>query len=379
LEEIIMKKIALLLLAVVLVVSLAACGKSEAAQAADDMIAAIGTVTLESEGKIAAAEAVVAALSEKDKSQLENNALLIAARAELDTLKAKQEAEKQAALEQQAAEVDALISAIGTVTLESEEKITAARAAYDAADAQVQGYVKNLSTLQAAETALNDLKVQNVIAMIDAIGTVTTESGEAIDAAKAALAALSSENAAKVTNASVLDDAVAQLKTLKQQQAQALLAGMRVEEDYVRGIKFYYPMAFPYYTDYWGADVRCFALPYLGMDKDGVWLRLVCDYTADDWIFFEKIIFAVDDKRYTETFNYFDVVRDNDYGDIWEYVDMDVYDSDIKMLWEIANSNTTVIRFEGDNYYDDFTVSAADKEAIRQMLTAYEALKANME
>jgi hypothetical protein len=273
--------------------------------------------------------------------------------------------------------VDALISAIGTVTLQSEEKITAARAAYDAADAQVQGYVKNLSTLQAAETALNDLKVQNVIAMIDAIGTVTTESGEAIAAAKAALAALSSENAAKVTNASVLDDAVAQLKTLKQQQAQALLAGMRVEEDYVRGIKFYYPMAFPYYTDYWGADVRCFALPYLGVQGNNVWLRLVCDYTSGDWIFFEKIIFAVDDARYYKYFNYYDVVRDNAYGDIWEYVDIDVGAEEIEILRAIAESDTTIIRFEGDNYYDDFTVTQADKNAIRDILKVYDALKGN--
>ena len=46
-----MKKFLAILLALAMVLSLAACGKSEAAQAADDMIAAIGTVTLQLQGR----------------------------------------------------------------------------------------------------------------------------------------------------------------------------------------------------------------------------------------------------------------------------------------------------------------------------------------
>ena len=44
------------------------------------------------------------------------------------------------------------------------------------------------------------------------------------------------------------------------------------------------------------------------------------------------------------------------------------------MLWAIANSTETIIRFEGDDYYRDFTVTAKDKDSIRQMLTIYESL-----
>ena len=77
----------------------------------------------------------------------------------------------------------------------------------------------------------------------------------------------------------------------------------------------------------------------------------------------------------TSNYNYFDVVRDND-TEVWEYVNTaDVSDEDIEMLWAIANSTQTIVRFEGDERYSDFTVPQSDKDAIREVLTAYEALQ----
>lgn len=355
-----MKKILLLGLSLALMFSLAACGKSEAATAVDEQIAAIGEVTLESEAAITEAEEAVDALAAEDREQLENVGQLEQARADYEAL----------VLAAEAAEVEEAIAAIGTVTLDSADAIDAARALYDGSDADVQGAVGNLADLEAAETALSDLRVEEVVGLIDAIGTVTLESAGAVDAAQDAFDALSDADAAKVGNADVLTAAAEQLKTLKQEQAQALLANMRVEKDDVRGMAFYYPQNFPNYI-----DTRCYVLPYIGQEGDNVWLRLLCDYTEDDWVFFEQITFAVDDERYYKYYNYFDVVRDNDYGVVWEYVDTEVSDSDVEMLWAIANSTQTIVRFEGDEYYYDFTVSQGDKDAIREVLTAYEALQ----
>ena len=355
-----MKKILLLGLSLALMFSLAACGKSEAATAVDEQIAAIGEVTLESEAAITEAEEAVDALAAEDREQLENVGQLEQARADYEAL----------VLAAEAAEVEEAIAAIGTVTLDSAEAIDAARALYDGSDADVQGAVGNLADLEAAETALSDLRVEEVVGLIDAIGTVTLESAGAVDAAQDAFDALSDADAAKVGNADVLTAAAEQLKTLRQEQAQALLANMRVEKDEVRGMAFYYPQNFPNYI-----DTRCYVLPYIGQEGDNVWLRLLCDYTEDDWVFFEQITFAVDDERYYKYYNYFDVVRDNDYGVVWEYVDTEVSDSDVEMLWAIANSTQTIVRFEGDEYYYDFTVSQGDKDAIREVLTAYEALQ----
>ena len=354
------KKILLWMLAVSLMLSLAACGKSEAAKAVDDQIAAIGEVTLESEAAISEAEAAVDALAAEDREQLDNVDKLEQARADYEAL----------VLAGKVSEVEDAIAAIGTVTLESAEAISAARSLYDGSEADVQSAVSNLADLEAAETALSDLRVGETEDLIAAIGTVTLESADAVDAAQASFDALPDDAAAKVSNADVLTAAAEQLKALKQEQAQALLANMRVEKDEVRGMAFYYPQNFPNYI-----DTRCYVLPYIGQEGDNVWLRLLCDYTEDDWVFFKQITFAVDDERYYKYYNYFDVVRDNDYGVVWEYVDTEVSDSDVEMLWAIANSTQTIVRFEGDEYYYDFTVSQGDKDAIREVLTAYEALK----
>ena len=362
-----MKKILSFLLVLTLVLSLSACGKSEAAKTVDDQIAAIGDVTLDSEASIAAAEEAVAALPEADKKQLGNLGALEEARSTYESL----------VLDAAATQIEDAISAIGTVTLDSGEAISAAAAAYDGAAAEVQALVENAAALDEARTALAALQVTQVTEMIDAIGTVTLDSGEAIKAAREVYNALPDENKAKVANAAALDAAAEQLKTLQQQQAESLLANMRKDEDKVQNVQFYSPKALKYYSNgSWAADLRSFVLPYLGRNDNSVWVRMICNYTSSDWVFFEKIIFAVDDERYTKTFGPFDTVRDNDGGRIWEYVDIEVSSWDIDMLWEIANSTETIVRFEGDDYYDDFTVSAADKQAIREVLTAYEALSA---
>ena len=355
------KKILLCALAFSLMLSLAACGKSEAAQAVDDQIAAIGEVTLESEAAISEAEAAVEALSEEDRGQLDNADALEQARADYEAL----------VLAGKVSEVEDAIAAIGTVTLESADAITAARSLYDGSDADVQSAVTNLADLEAAETALSDLRVGEAEDLIAAIGTVTLESADAVDAAQAALDALSDDDAAKVSNADALTAAAEQLKTLKQEQAQALLANMRVEKDEVRGLTFYYSKTQPYY-----ADVRCYVLPYIGQDDTHTWLCAQYHYMDyDNWVFWTKITFAVDDERYYKYYNYFDVIRDND-TEVWEYVNTaDVTEDDIEMFWAIANSEKTIVRFEGDEYYSDFTVSQGDKDAIREVLTAYEALQ----
>ena len=81
-----MKKILLWVLAGAMMLSLAACGKSEAAKAVDDQIAAIGEVTLESETAISEAEAAVDALADEDREQLDNVDKLEQARADYEAL-----------------------------------------------------------------------------------------------------------------------------------------------------------------------------------------------------------------------------------------------------------------------------------------------------
>ena len=303
-------------MAVLMALCLCACGKTEAVKAAEEKIAAIGDVTLDSEKRISAAEKAVEKLSDDELKQLDK----------AEELKKAREAYEELVLENKAAAVDSVIDQIGEVTLESAEKINAAQQAFEQLTEKEKGKVKNASLLNQAEEKLAALQKQE--------------------------------------------------KEEKRAEALKLLGNMRLDEDKVRHLKFYYPKAWRFNSyGNWIADTRCFILPYIGMDDNGnIWMRVVYNFTDDDWVFFKKITVAADDERYYRSFKYFDIVRDNDGGQVWEYIDTDGA-SDVTMLWAIVNSKETIVRFEGDDYSHDFTVRESDKQAIKEALLVYEGLK----
>ena len=175
----------------------------KAAKAVDDLIDAIGEVTLESEEAIAAARAAYEALTEAQKAEVKSYDKLTAAEARLADLKA-------------AKPVDDMIDAIGEVTLESEDAIAAARAAYEALTEAQKAEVKSYDKLTAAEARLADLKAAKPVDdMIDAIGEVTLESEDAIAAARAAYEALTEAQKAEVKSYDKLTAAEARLAVLK--------------------------------------------------------------------------------------------------------------------------------------------------------------------
>lgn len=121
-----------------------------------------------------------------------------------------------------AAATDSLISAIGTVTLESQPAIQAARNSYNALSEQAKAYVKNLDILTSAEAAFAQMQTdaanqaaatqaqtdaQPVIAQINNLGTITQDSGKDVKAAREAYDALSDMAKAYVTNYAQLVDA----------------------------------------------------------------------------------------------------------------------------------------------------------------------------
>ncbi|MGM9640016.1 MAG: S-layer homology domain-containing protein [Faecousia sp.] len=174
-----------------------------AADAVMEKIDTIGTVTLDSEEAISEARAAYDALTEDQKALVSNYETLTEAE---EMLKALQ---KAAADEQAAAQVSALIDAIGTVTLDSQEAIEKARVAYDALTEDQKALVTNYERLTEAEAILNKLKADKaaadaVMEKIDAIGTVTLDSQEAITEARTAYEALTKDQKALVSNYDVL-------------------------------------------------------------------------------------------------------------------------------------------------------------------------------
>lgn len=127
-------------------------GDKAAAQAVIDKINAIGTVTLESEAAIAQAREAYDKLTPAQKTLVTNYAVLTNAEATYAAL-VKQQADEAAAKA-----VEELIDAIGEVTVEKEDQITAARDAYNALTSDQKRLVSNLSVLTDAEAQLSVLK-----------------------------------------------------------------------------------------------------------------------------------------------------------------------------------------------------------------------------
>ena len=198
---------------------------AEAAAAVDALIDAIGDeITLESENAITAARNAYEDLTAAQQLLVTKLQKLI------DAEEALEELQIAAANAAAAADVDALIDEIGTVTLESEAAIAQARAAYNALTDAQKALVTRLNTLTAAEDALaalqaaaaeaaaNAAAAAEVDAKIDAIGNVTLNSESAIAVARAAYNALTDAQKALVTKLGTLTAAES---TLSQLQAAA--------------------------------------------------------------------------------------------------------------------------------------------------------------
>ena len=172
------------------------------------MIDAIGDVTINSEGAIERAETAYSALSATQKQQVRNYSTLVAARRTFNLLRE----------EAYVAEVEKLIDAIGEVTLDSGEAIERAEQAYNSLSYNKQLEVSNRDVLFEARETYNELvsahAIETVEALIEAIGDVTLDSGNAIEQAENAYNALTPEQQDEVRNSDDLLAARAEFNEL---------------------------------------------------------------------------------------------------------------------------------------------------------------------
>ena len=415
-----MKKFVAILLLVAMVVTMSGCFKSEEAQLADDKIAEIGKVTLSSYTKINEAEQAINDLEEKDRKHLDNLGIFEEAKEEYSRLLCEDASKKineigEVTLEPEcinristaklavekldstqfnslkekdiylkaiddyatlkAAEVTAIIDAIGTVTLNSGEAIENAKKAYNALDADAKQKVTNYSVLTDAEKTLSELRVNRVNTALGQLANVSLQSRSNIDEAKTLYSELNYEEKQKVDNYNEIidkaEDKIAELEKAEEERiAKAAIGRLKTEYDKVEGITWYYAKCKPYY-----ADTRCYVLPYIGKRDSGyTWMNIRYHYTGDRWVFYDTITIVVDGEKYYKSFDYGEVSRDND-SEVWEVAHEESNSSNIAMLEAIANSRETIVRFEGDDKRKDFTISAADKQGIKDVLAAYEYMK----
>ncbi len=160
------------------------------AEEAIEYISKIGEVTLNSQETIDKAKDIYDLLSDEQKTLVTNGEDLFSAIEQLSNLRID--------------DADAKIAAIGVISLESQNKIGEARKAYDLLSDEEKTKVGSYKDLSKAEEDYENLTVSKCISLIDSIGTVTLESGEKIKEARSLYSSFSKESKDKITNYSIL-------------------------------------------------------------------------------------------------------------------------------------------------------------------------------
>lgn len=151
------------------------------------------------------------------------------------------------------------------------------------------------------------------------------------------------------------------------QQRSAILKKLKKKLDEFSGVTFWKHPNEPRYT-----DTRTYLAVYAATKGSRVWLRMRLNYTDDSWLFVESASFNIDGNVMHLPAN--DWKRDND-SEIWEWVDVEVEGQVREILKKVAASRKTVVRFNGQQYYENVTIGDADKQMIRDMFLAEEVFK----
>lgn len=96
-------------------------------------------------------------------------------------------------------------------------------------------------------------------------------------------------------------------------------------------------------------------------------------YYGSSWVFWDEFRLNIDGRIVSRQYSYFDITRDNSGRGVWEHITVRVDREDYRMLESIARAESVKVRFRGDDYYSDYSLSKAEIRAISNVLLAYEA------
>ena len=313
-----MRKAISFVLAITLCFGLCACGKTEAVVAFEALVSEIGAVSLDSESVIVSAESAYDSLADKEKkAAAKSYGILAEKRAEYNAVVAEEVA---ARIE----EVSAVIDAIGKVNLDSKNAIDNARAKYDALTEEEKSLVLNYEILAKAEAEYNEIFEAKLIA----------------------------EKAKRE----------AEKERLIQEK-------FEVTTDHVEGISWYN------HTTWFWEGYETFIEAYIGTRNNHTWLCLKCNYNSESrWIRWDSISVVADGSRFQKEFGYSSFVRNTSGNRYYEMCEEVLQSTDLAMLRAIANAKEAIVRFNGDYYYFDHFVTESEKECLRDVLSLYDAM-----
>lgn len=96
-------------------------------------------------------------------------------------------------------------------------------------------------------------------------------------------------------------------------------------------------------------------------------------YVGDEWLFVESLNIKTPDKKYDHYgMSFSDWERDNEAGDVWEWYNEYVsVEDDLSKYEDMASASSVLIRFNGEQYYDDHSLSANELAALKQIVTIF--------
>lgn len=316
-----MKRVILSIMVICLCVGLCACGKSQEARNVDEKINAIGTVTLESGEAITSAEDAYSALSDEAKAEVANNIITL----------------------------------------------TNARIQYDE-------LVKELTKQKIAEDSQK--RIDSVATQIDSIGTVSLASSQTIVDAELAFERLPKEEQDRVGNYEKLTKAKEELQNLRTAAINEAIKlhkdKFKITVDKVDNYSVYLPKNNPKYS-----NSRSYISAGVALKNNNAQLFVVYNYTGDDWVFFNQLTIVVDGVQYNKTVS--NVSRQVGWGDVVErYIEQLSFgkptdSEEINLLFAIANSKETIVRFRGSEGSYDLKVKQQDKDMLKDVLALYSA------
>lgn len=160
-------------------------------------------------------------------------------------------------------------------------------------------------------------------------------------------------------------DSIKLAKKGKRKFAENALKSFRKKKDDFEDVEFYQDSRTPNYS-----NVN-FIYPYLGVKNDKAWLRLKLQYASDDWLFINNAIFMIDDEKFNISGNW---ERDNNSG-IWEWLDIQVDALEYEILKKLGDSKVAKVRYQGNQYYKDRTITSKEKSIIKKTLEIYNGLR----
>lgn len=149
------------------------------------------------------------------------------------------------------------------------------------------------------------------------------------------------------------------------------IESLRKDYDKMNGITWYQHKTSPTFRNRNGVYV------YFGKKDNGqlLPLRFVIQYFAEDWLFVNRAWAKVDGTNINlpQKSGTFGWERDNSGGNIWEWSDKDIRDSEMPSIKKFAEGKSVTIRFEGRQYYNDKDITPAQLKAMRDVIAIYES------